>query len=229
MDASQTPQLNPLELYDKRKSKDVGRLRAYNKILEQIYNRVRVMSKLPTSQCYLLYTVPQFIFGLPKLDLEDMIVYLIYQLRHAGYEIRYTPPNMLYISWAHHERSYLVEKSPIMQAMLESAEKTQAEIERKEKEAARLLVGKKSQQKVKMNVPGQMQRPSQPFGQKPSVHWGPSQPPRSAISTVLNRAPSAGPPPPSAADYVPPSAFLQTMSQPKNTVVQPRSVQDYFS
>lgn len=225
--ALQTPQLNPLELYDKRKSKDVGRLRAYNKILEQIYNRIRVMSRLPNSQCYLLYTVPQFIFGLPKLDMEDMIVYLIYQLRHAKYEIRYTPPNMLYISWVHHERSYLVEQSPIMHAMMESAEKTQAEIERKEKEAARLLVGRKSQQKVRMNVPGEAQRPFQQQYAKPSVHWGASQPPKSAIATVLNR-PVAGPPPPSAADYVPPSAFLQTLSQPKNTVAQSRSVPEYF-
>ena len=91
----QTPQLNPADLYDKRKSKDASRLRAYNKILEQIYNRVRVISKLPSSQCYLLYTVPPFIFGLPKIDLEDCVTYLIYQLRHAGYEVRYTPPNMI--------------------------------------------------------------------------------------------------------------------------------------
>ena len=33
----QTPQLDPSELYDKRRTKDAGRLRAYNKILEQIY------------------------------------------------------------------------------------------------------------------------------------------------------------------------------------------------
>ena len=31
-----TPLLNPSELYDKRRSKDASRLRAYNKILEQI-------------------------------------------------------------------------------------------------------------------------------------------------------------------------------------------------
>ena len=130
----QTPQLPPSELYDKRRSKDASRLRAYNKILEQIYNRIRVTSKLPNSQCYLLYTVPPFILGLPKIDLEDCMVYLIYQLRHAGYDIRYTFPNMLYISWLHHEKSYLVEQSPIMAAMLESAEKTQSELERKEKE-----------------------------------------------------------------------------------------------
>lgn len=211
-----TPQLNPTDLYDKRKSKDASRLRAYNKILEQIYNRIRVSSKLPNSQCYLLYTVPPFILGLPKIDIEDCVIYLIYQLRHAKYEVRYTPPNMLYISWLHHEKSYLVEQSPIMQAMMESAEKTQAEMERKEREASRLIQGRKSQRKVRISTPGQFQSM---MGRA------------SAISTVLGRSvsnPVAGPPPPSASEYVPPSAFLQNMEQPQNTVVQPRSNMDYF-
>jgi len=211
-----TPQLNPADLYDKRKSKDASRLRAYNKILEQIYNRIRVSSKLPNSQCYLLYTVPPFILGLPKIDIEDCVIYLIYQLRHAKYEVRYTPPNMLYISWLHHEKSYLTEQSPIMQSMLESAEKTNAEMERKEREASRLIQGKKSQKKVRMFTPGQFQGMGGP---------------RAAISNVLNRPlsnPTAGPPPPSAAEYIPPSSFLQNMAQPVNTIVQPKSNMDYF-
>jgi hypothetical protein len=218
MDQS-TPQLNPSDLYDKRKSKDASRLRAYNKILEQIYNRIRVSSKLPNSQCYLLYTVPPFILGLPKIDVEDCVIYLIYQLRHAKYEVRYTPPNMLYISWLHHEKSYLVEQSPIMMAMMESAEKTQAEMERKEREASRLIQGRKSQRKVRISAPGQFQN-----------MMGGSR--ASAISTVLGRSlsnPVAGPPPPSAAEYVPPSTFLQNMEQPVNTVVQPKSHMDYFN
>jgi len=213
MDQS-TPQLNPTELYDKRKSKDAARLKAYNKILEQIYNRIRVMSKLPNSQCYLLYTVPPFIFGLPKIDLEDCVIYLIYQLRHAKYDVRYTPPNMIYISWLHHEKSYLVEQSPIMQSMLESAEKTQAELERKEREASRLIQGRKSQRKVRMFTPGELQ------GSKPRA---------SAISTVLGRPlPTAGPPPPNAAEYTPPASFLQNVTNPANQVIQPKSVPDYF-
>lgn len=229
----ETPLLNPADLYDKRKTKDTGRLKAYNKILEQIYNRIRTISKLPNSQCFLLYTVPPFIFGLPKLDLEDCIVYLIYQLRHAGYEIRYSPPNMIHISWLHHEKSYLVEQSPIMQSMLESAERTQAELERKEKEAARLLgPAKKSQKKSVKNTPGMFQSRPAGFGQSMS---GPSSrtnmPSASAMSTVLNRPlsnPTAGPPPPSAADYIPPTTFLQNMSNPTNEVVYPKSVPEYF-
>lgn len=214
-----TPQLNPSDLYDKRRTKDAGRLRAYNKILEQIYNRIRTISKLPNSQCYLLYTVPPFILGLPKLDLEDCVVYLIYQLRHASYDVRYSPPNMIYISWLHHEKSYLVEQSPIMQAMLESAEKTAAELERKEKEAARLLgPGKRSQRKVVKNTPGLFQNNNINRNNMPST---------SALNTVLNR-PTAGPAPPSAADYVPPATFLQNMSNPQNETVYPKSVPEYF-
>jgi len=214
-----TPQLDPTDLYDKRKSKDASRLRAYNKILEQIYNRIRVSSKLPNSQCYLLYTVPPFILGLPKIDIEDCVIYIIYQLRHAKYEVRYTPPNMLYISWLHHEKSYLVEQSPIMQAMLESAEKTRAEQERKEREASRLIQGRKSQRSVRIATPGQFQRGST---------MGPRA---SAISTILNRPlsnPTAGPPPPSAAEYVPPPTFLQNVSQPTHSVPAPKSNMDYF-
>jgi hypothetical protein len=234
--AEQTPQLDPSELYDKRRSKDAGRLRAYNKILEQIYNRIRALSKLPNAQCNLLYTVPPFIFGLPKIDLEDCVVYLIYQLRHAAYEVRYTSPNLIYISWLHHEKSYLVEQSPIMQAMMVSAEKTQAEMERKEKEASRLISTRKSGKKVRIQTPGQMQgsqmQGSQMYGmpqmQRPP---GPSFPSSSAIHTVLQRPlsnPVAGPPPPSASDYIPPTTFLQQMTNPQNTIVQPKSVPDYF-
>jgi len=234
-----TPLLDPNELYNKRRSKDASRLKAYNKILEQIYNRIRVISRLPNSQCYLLYSVPPFILGLPKIDIEDCVVYLMYQLRHATYETRYTYPNLIYISWMHHEKNYIVEQSPIMAAMLESAERTAAEKERKEREAARLLgpMGRKSSKKVKFQTPGFLDAagslgPPLRSAMKPSFRDTPS---REAISTVLggHRAPSqqrveVGPPPPSAAEYIPPPTFLQSMGNPKNTVEYPKAVPDYF-
>ena len=211
-----TPQLNPTELYDKRRTKDAGRLRAYNKILEQIYNRVRTISKLPNSQCYVLYTVPPFILGLPKLDIEDCVVYLIYQLRNANYEVRYSSPNMLYISWLHHEKSYLVEQSPIMKAMLESSNRM--ELERKEKEASRIIAPRKGQRKIVKQTPGTFQSGS---------HTKPTGYPRSMDQLKLSN-PTAGPPPPSAGDYVPPISFLQNMTNPQNQVVYPKSVPEYF-
>jgi hypothetical protein len=119
---------------------------------------------------------------------------------------------MIYISWLHHEKSYLVEQSPIMMAMLESAEKTHAELERKEKEASRLIGPRKSQRKIIKQTPG--------FSSKPPV---------SAINNILNKTnPTAGPALPSAGDYIPPASFLQNMSNPQNEAVYPKSVPEYF-
>ena len=39
-------------------------------------------------------------------------------LRAQQYEVRYTYPNLLYISWKHHETDYILKGSPIMQSML---------------------------------------------------------------------------------------------------------------
>jgi hypothetical protein len=124
-----------------------------------------------------------------------------------------------------------------MQAMMVSAEKTQAEMERKEKEASRLISTRKSGKKVRIQTPGQMQG-SQMQGQMYNMPQmqemqrppGPVFRP-SAIHTVLQRPlsnPVAGPPPPSASDYIPPTTFLQQMTNPQNTIVQPKSVPDYF-
>ena len=217
-----TPQLDPAHLYDKRRTKDIYRLKTYNKILDQIYHRVLVTSKLPNSPCYIMYTVPPFILGLPKIDMQDCIIYLIHQLRHAKYEVRYTYPNLLYISWLHHEKSYIVDQSPIMQSLLESFEKSEAE-----KEASRLLYSKKSQKKVRMQVPGEMQQPRSAMKSQGI--------PMSAIKNVLYQGgppnglnPVAAPPVESASAYVPPSSFLQNILNPSKSAAKPQSSVDYL-
>lgn len=216
MDPS-TPQLNPAELYDKRRTKDSGRLRAYNKLLEQIFHRITTISRLPQSQAYLVYTIPPFVLGLPRLDLEDVSTYLIFQLRHSGFEVRFTYPNLLYISWAHHERTYLTEQSPIMLSMLQSAERTQAEIERKEHEASRLLLPRKSQRKVKFQDPG-LRAPVSRSAidtvlQRPSFSMA-TQPGQSGQLGQLGQPVQSAGSAPSAAAYTPHPSFLQSVLSP---------------
>ena len=219
-----TPQLDPSLLYDKRRTKDIYRLKTYNKILDQIYHRILVTSKLPNSPCYIMYNVPPFILGLPKIDLEDCVVYLVHQLRHSKYDVRFTYPNLLYIAWIHHEKSYIVDQSPIMQSMLASFEKTEAE-----KEASRILYAKKSQRKVKIADPTQ-------FHQKPAMRSAmkPQGVPMTAIKNVLGSYPPNGlnpvaaPPVVSAAEYQPPSSFLQNIMNPKNNVTKPQTTVDYL-
>ena len=224
--AEETPHLDPSQLYEKRKTKDIYRLKTYNKILDQIYHRILVTSRLPNSSCSILFPVVSFIFGLPKIDLEDCITYLVYQLRHAKYDVRYTYPNLLYISWLHHEKSYIVEQSPIMNSMLQSYEKTQ------EEEASRLLYTKKSQKKVRMQTPGEMQRPQRSNAVPVSaikniLHQGTTFPPNGLNNTIRSN-PVAQPPVANAAEYQPPSSFLQNIMNPPSNISKAQSSVDYL-
>jgi hypothetical protein len=116
------PMLQIEDLYKGRRTRDTARLKAYNKLLEQIYHKIRVTSEMPTHPDNLLYTIPSFIFGLPRLDLQDCVVYLVYQLRTAGFKVQYSYPNLLNISWRHYEQYYLMDNNPILQAMLATKE-----------------------------------------------------------------------------------------------------------
>jgi len=223
----ETPHLDPSQLYDKRRTKDIYRLKTYNKILDQIYHRISVTSKLPQSPFYIIFTVPPFILGLPKIDLEDCIVYLVHQLRHARYNVQYTYPNLLYISWEHHEKSYIIEQSPIMQSMLASSDKLHAE-----EEAARLLYAKKSHKKVRMQVPGEMQKRSNVVpltAIKNVLHQGGATPfPPNGLNSTYRSNPVAAPPVASASEYTPPSSFLQNIMNPSSNVSKPQSSIDYL-
>ena len=201
----QTPQLNVSELYTRRQSRDAARLKAYNKILEIIYHRIRNISQMAGAPTSLLYTIPPFILGLPRIDLEDCVVYLVYQLRTNGFEVRYTFPNLLNINWSHHEKSYILEQSPIMLAMLESDEKRKQEEERKAIFSKRLL--------------GRGRGAGPPKAKSGGVAAG-----RKKVefrNQVIMRdpdAPTVGKIP-SAADYIPPASFMRQMTEPPKTTM----------
>ena len=195
------PLLRVSELYKRRQAKDAARLRAYNQILDTVHHRIRVQGNLPNSPCSLLYTIPPFVLGLPKIDLEDCVVYLVFQLRQSGFEVRYSYPNILAISWMHHERSYITEQSPIMQAMLAAQAAAPPPL---------TAAPKRRAPKAITAGPTGQTIPSQRTGMA-----GPSQ--RKQKGVAFSVGDSGGPSVgslPSAEAYVPPSTFLQTMTKP---------------
>jgi hypothetical protein len=115
--SGEAPKLEPRQLFDTRVKRDSAKLRAYNQILSQIQNRIKMTAALPGNPNYLLYNVPPFILGLPAIDHQDCIVYIVHQLRTGGFEVRYTYPTLLYVSWKHYEQEYMREQNPITQAM----------------------------------------------------------------------------------------------------------------
>jgi hypothetical protein len=176
-----TPVLNIRELYGRRQTRDAARLTAYNSLLQQIHHRIKVSSQLPTHPTSLIYTIPSFILGLPKLDLEDCVIYLVYQLRTSGFEVKYTYPNMLYISWKHHEKEYLINESPILRAMIDTADLVAPKKKRVSQPAPPKGILKKEEARVSF---------------APIPQFNPAAPP---------------PPPRNALDYVPPATFIHSI------------------
>jgi len=187
------PTLKPDQLFDKRRQRDGARLKAYNKILEQIYGRIKTSSR-EGGDPWLAFTIPPFILGLPRIDLEDCVVYLVYILRSQGYEVRYTYPNLLYISWKHHEKDYILKTSPIMAAMLSAAPPAPPASTKPKGEL-------RGQSGSRVRFADQVQQGAG----GPGIH---AQQPQQRPMT-MGRAP-----PRSTAEYQPPTSFLDALERP---------------
>jgi hypothetical protein len=99
--------LNLDDLYEKKKKQDLNTLSVYNKILNRIHSRIKTISRLQTADQYCWYVIPEMIIGVPKYDNGACIAYIIDKLKENGFVVRYTHPNMLFISWKHWVPSYV--------------------------------------------------------------------------------------------------------------------------
>ncbi len=178
------PRMEPKDLYDRRRKRDHARLRSYNTLLEQIYHRIYATSQLSGNTSSVLYNVPPFVLGLPKLDMEDCIVYLVWQLRQNGFEIRFTWPNLLYISWRHHEGDYLMKHNPIIKAMTPEP-----------------IAPPRPSLMLAAQAPKKKEKPVLTFQREVEMIT-------SAPMVQLNNGPRR------AMDYEPPTSFLQNMDRP---------------
>jgi hypothetical protein len=95
------------ELYIKKQQQDLNILNNYNKILTRIHNKIKYISKqLINDQCC-WYVMPEMMIGIPKYDYRDCTAYVIEKLRENGFVVRYTHPNLLFISWKHWVPTYV--------------------------------------------------------------------------------------------------------------------------
>lgn len=111
------PVLNPSSLYAEEARRDATRIRIYNSVLQQIYNKIRAIARIPGNERSLVYVVPEFIPGTPRFDIGDAILYIVWNLRNVGYSVSYTHPNLLFISWKAHDERYRRTDSPWSQVL----------------------------------------------------------------------------------------------------------------
>jgi hypothetical protein len=99
--------LNLDELYNKKQQQDLNVLNNYNKILQRIHNKIKYVSKNVVNDNCCWYLMPEMVIGVPKYDYKDCTAYTIDKLRANGFVVRYTHPNLLFISWRHWIPTYV--------------------------------------------------------------------------------------------------------------------------
>jgi hypothetical protein len=75
------------------------RISTYEKVLQKCHERIKTISKKPKNNMFCFYIVPNIIFGVPLYDVNECIIYIVNCLIKNGFNVVYTHPNLIYISW----------------------------------------------------------------------------------------------------------------------------------
>ena len=100
-------QINLDELYERKQVRDLNTLESYNKILNRIHTRIKTVAKHQINEQFCWFIVPEVMIGIPKFDHGACVAYLLDKLQENGFNVRYTHPNLLFISWKHWIPSYV--------------------------------------------------------------------------------------------------------------------------
>jgi hypothetical protein len=93
--------LNLDELFQKKQIHDLTTTKNYNAILNRIHNKIKLTSRQHVDNHYCWFVIPEVMIGVPKYDVAICISYVIDKLQQNDFNIRYTHPNLLLISWQH--------------------------------------------------------------------------------------------------------------------------------
>lgn len=97
--------VNVDELRDKHKKKCNIRIKIYENLLEKCYYRINNAAEIDKNYC--IYSIPEFILGMPAYNLAYCAAYIIYDLRRNGYTANFYNPNVIVAIWKYDPPAYL--------------------------------------------------------------------------------------------------------------------------
>jgi len=106
MDDRFREKLNLDELFTQDKTNNNNKTKVYQKILQRVHNKIKLTSRQRNNMKCCWFVIPEFILGLPKYNIEICTQYLMEKLDDNGFIMKYTYPNLLFISWNHYIPDY---------------------------------------------------------------------------------------------------------------------------
>jgi len=183
------PVLAPSSLYREEAKRDATRIRTYNMILSQIYNKIKATSRIAGSDKAIFYLIPELIPGTPRFDMGDAVLYIVWNLRNVGYYVEYTYPNALFVSWRAHDEVYRASESP-WSKVLNATRELVLRGETKETVVSGAETG------AGLSLPSEVVKRKSVL--KKTVEFKPTGEPKTSSPAVLSAMYSSAPPPPPA-------------------------------
>tara|TARA_B100001093_G_C26623446_1_gene925693 strand:+ start:339 stop:911 length:573 start_codon:yes stop_codon:yes gene_type:complete len=98
--------INLDDLFERKKKLSTLRTDIYKKILNRVHTKIKHTSRQRNSEHFCFYIVPEFVVGTPMYDSAACIAYIMDKLIENNFVIKYTHPNLLFISWKHYIPKY---------------------------------------------------------------------------------------------------------------------------
>lgn len=90
--------INIEELHREQDRKEQNKSEIFLTILEKVHQKIKFTSQVSKDK-FCFFSVPTYVYGLPLFDINSCIIYLTKTLTDNGFDIKYTHPNLLLISW----------------------------------------------------------------------------------------------------------------------------------
>jgi len=100
--------LNLDDLFEKKREISENKLQLYNKILNRIHDKIKITSRQKQGkEQFCWYIIPEMMIGISRYDVAECTEYILRKLRENDFAIRYTHPNLVFISWQHWVPGYV--------------------------------------------------------------------------------------------------------------------------
>jgi hypothetical protein len=106
-DVENVRKINLDELYDTKKEKDLQKMQVFNRILNRIHTKIKMTSRQKINSNFCWYVVPEVMLGVVNYDRVMCISYIVAKLEENDFQVRYTHPNLIFISWGHYIPTYV--------------------------------------------------------------------------------------------------------------------------
>lgn len=102
MDTECSDKINLDELSKHRNDCNDNKEKIYKNILNRVHKHIKLTARQRRNDTFTFFLVPDFLLGVPVYNTSLCTTYIINKLENNGFFVKYTHPNLLFISWKHH-------------------------------------------------------------------------------------------------------------------------------